>query len=207
MRITIVEDNPLLRENLTFLLAGERDFEVVGSHATAEEALDHLNAERPDLLLVDIGLPGMGGVELIRTVRQRRPEVEIMVHTVFDNRDTVFAAIKAGATGYILKGASPRELVEAIHTLMAGGAPMSRKIARSVIREFQGAPVEEEYLLTPREREILAGVEQGYTYKELGERLRLSPHTIHSHIKKIYEKLHAKSRREALVAARRKGIL
>jgi len=207
MRIAIVEDNPLLRENLTLLLGGEEDFEIVGSHGSAEETLENLAAEAPDLLLVDIGLPGMGGVELIRIVRRQRPEIEIMVHTVFDNRDTVFAAIKAGATGYILKGASPRELVEAIHTLMAGGAPMSRKIARAVIREFQGTPIEDEYLLTPREREILLGVEQGYTYKELAQRLRISPHTIHSHIKKIYEKLHAKSRREALVAARRKGIL
>ncbi len=208
MLITIVEDDPLLRENIALLLGGEPDFEIAGSYATAENALAALEGNQPDLLLVDLGLPGiMGGVELIRTVRQRYPDVEIMVHTVFDNRDTVFAAIKAGATGYILKGASPRELVEAIHNLMAGGAPMSPKIARAMIREFQETGIEDEYLLTPREREILAGVEQGHTYKELAARLQISPHTIHSHIKKIYEKLHAKSRRQALATARRKGIL
>ncbi len=207
MRIVIVEDNNLLRENLVLLLGGEADFEITGRFATAEQALDFLLAEPPDLLLVDIGLPGMSGIELIRQVKQHYPDLDIMVHTVFDNRDTVFAAIKAGATGYILKGATPRELVESIHCLLQGGAPMSPKIARSVIREFQGVEVGEEYLLTPREKEILAGMEQGHTYKELGARLNISPHTIHSHIKKIYEKLHAKSRREALVVARKKGIL
>jgi two-component system NarL family response regulator len=181
MRIAIVEDNTLLRENLVFLLNGEKNFEVCCDYGTAEEALQDLANFHPDILLVDIGLPGMSGIDLIKKVKAKHLDMEIMVHTIFDARDTVFAAIKAGATGYILKGASPRELVESIENL--------------------------QYLLTPREKEILMELEKGFTYKELAEKLSISHHTIHSHIKKIYEKLHAKSRRDALTTARKKGII
>jgi DNA-binding NarL/FixJ family response regulator len=162
---------------------------------------------KPDILLVDIGLPGMSGIDLIKKVKAKNPDLEIMVHTIFDARDTVFAAIKAGATGYILKGASPRELIESIENLAKGGAPMSPKIARAVIGEFQDVENTMHYLLTPREREILVELEKGLTYKELAEKLSISHHTIHTHIKKIYEKLHAKSRRDALNTARKKGII
>lgn len=207
MRIAIVEDNTLLRENLVLLLGGEKNFEVCCSFGTAEEALPELVKSKPDIILVDIGLPGMSGIDLIKKLKTVHPDMEVMVHTVFDARDTVFAAIKAGATGYILKGASPRELVESIENLAKGGAPMSPKIARSVIGEFQDVDSNEHYLLTPREKEILVELEKGATYKELAEKLSISHHTIHSHIKKIYEKLHAKGRRDALTAARKKGII
>ena len=207
MQIAIVEDNTLLRENLVFLLNGEKGFEVCGDYGTAEDAFSALKKNKPDILLVDIGLPGMSGIDLIRKLKSTHPEMEIMVHTIFDARDTVFAAIKAGATGYILKGASPRELVESIENLARGGAPMSPKIARAVIGEFQDVDHGEQYLLTPREKEILIELEKGFTYKELAEKLSISHHTIHTHIKKIYEKLHAKSRKDALTTARKKGII
>lgn len=207
MRIAIIEDNTILRENLVFLLEGEKDFEVCSNHGTAEEAYPKLLQSKPDIILVDIGLPGMSGVDLIKKIKSKLPDAEIMVHTVFDARDTVFAAIKAGASGYILKGASPRELIESIENLAKGGAPMSPKIARAVIGEFQDVDQSNQFLLTPREKEILLQLEKGLTYKELAELLSISHHTIHSHIKKIYEKLHAKSRRHALSAARKKGII
>jgi len=207
MRIAIIEDNTLLRENLVFLLNGEKQFEVCCNHATAEEAIPCLLKNHPDILLVDIGLPGMSGIDLIKKIKSTHPDMEIMVHTVFDARDTVFAAIKAGATGYILKGASPRELIESLENLAKGGAPMSPKIARAVIGEFQDVDSSEHYLLTPREREILIELEKGFTYKELAEKFSISHHTVHTHIKKIYEKLHAKSRRDALTTARKKGII
>ena len=207
MRIAIVEDNTLLRENLVFLLNGEKNFEVCCNYGTGEEAMPSLLEHKPDILLVDIGLPGMSGIDLIKKVKAKNPDLEIMVHTIFDARDTVFAAIKAGATGYILKGASPRELIESIENLAKGGAPMSPKIARAVIGEFQDVENTAHYLLTPREREILVELEKGLTYKELAEKLSISHHTIHTHIKKIYEKLHAKSRRDALTTARKKGII
>ena len=160
-----------------------------------------------DLVVTDMTMPGMTGIDLIKKIKVDCPDMEIMVHTVFDARDTVFAAIKAGASGYILKGASPRELIESIENLARGGAPMSPKIARAVIGEFQEVENTDQYLLTPREREILVELEKGLTYKELAEILSISHHTIHTHIKKIYEKLHAKSRRDALTTARKKGII
>ena len=123
MRIVIVEDNTQLRESLGLLLGGEHNREVVGSFGMAEEALPVICAERPDALLVDLGLPGMSGIELIRQVKAAAPEVEALVHTISDDRDSVFAALKAGAAGYILKGVTPRELIEALNDLGTGGAP------------------------------------------------------------------------------------
>ncbi len=207
MRIAIVEDNTLLRENLALLINGEPGFEVCCHFGTAEEALPAILQCLPEILLVDLGLPGMSGIELIKKVKPRHRDIEIMVHTAFDSRDTVFSAIKAGAAGYILKGATPRDLVESLQNLALGGAPMSPKIARAVISEFQEIKSHDQFLLTPREKEILLGLEKGFTYNELGNELSISPHTIHSHIKKIYEKLHARSRRDALAKARRKGII
>jgi two-component system, NarL family, response regulator len=207
MHIAIVEDNASIRENLVILLNGEKDFEVCANFGTAEDALPYLLENKPDVLLVDIGLPGMSGIELIKEVISKHKDIEIMVHTVFDARDTVFAAIKAGATGYMLKTATPRELIESLENLSRGGAPMSPKIVRAVVAEFQDEGINEQYLLTPREREILLKLEQGLIYKEIAADLALSYHTIHSHIKNIYEKLHAKSRRDALIAARKKGVI
>jgi two-component system, NarL family, response regulator len=207
MRIAIVEDNASIRENLVILLNGEKDFEVCANFGTAEEALPYLLENKTDVLLVDIGLPGMSGIDLIKELKSQHKDIEIMVHTVFDARDTVFAAIKAGATGYMLKTATPRELIESLENLSRGGAPMSPKIARAVVAEFQDEGINEQYLLTPREREILLKLEQGLIYKEIAAELALSYHTIHSHIKNIYEKLHAKSRRDALIAARKKGVI
>ena len=207
MRLIIVEDDTLLLENLRLLLDGERDISVTGAFGSAEEALQHIDELNPEVMLADIGLPGLSGIELIKIVKRKIPEIDIMAHTIFENRDTVFAAIKAGASGYLLKGCTPRELIESLHSLYQGGAPMSPKIARSVIKEFQGADIEEEYLLSPREKEILIGLEKGFTYNELSDQLSISYHTVHTHIKKIYEKLHAQGRKEALITARKKGII
>ncbi len=207
MKVAIVEDDMLLRENLKLLLSGEQGFSVVGAYGTAEDALFGLRKERPEILLTDIGLPGMSGIDLIRSVKSQMGDLEIMAHTVFDDRETVFSAIKAGASGYILKGSSPRDLIDALNTLAKGGAPMSPKIARKVIREFQDDGLDEQYLLTPRERDIVKEIENGLTYKDIAAKFGISPHTVHTHIKKIYEKLQAKDRQEALVVARKKGII
>jgi DNA-binding NarL/FixJ family response regulator len=207
MKVSIVEDDVLLRQNLNLLLSGETGISVVSVYSTAEEALAGIKRSCPEILLTDIGLPGMSGIELIRLLKDRMPQLEIMAHTVFDDRETVFSAIKAGASGYILKGSTPRELIDALHTLAKGGSPMSPKIARKVIREFQDAGADEQYLLSHREIEIVKEVENGLTYKDIAAKLSISPHTVHTHIKNIYEKLHAKDRQGALVAARKKGII
>lgn len=207
MHIGIVEDDPLLRQNLKLILSGEKNITILGAWGSAEEALPALKKLSFDIMLVDLGLPGMSGIELIKKIKEDKPEIEIMAHTVFEDRDNVFSAIKAGASGYILKGSTPRELIEALNNLHQGGSPMSPKIARKVVREFQDEGVSEEYLLSHREKEIVKCIEDGLAYKEIAEKLSISPHTVHTHIKKIYEKLHAKNRQEALITARKKGII
>lgn len=207
MRIAIVEDDKLLRQNLTLLLNGEPGIEVVSSSGSAEEALPALRKNPPQILLADIGLPGMSGIDLIRKAKEIMPQLEIMTHTVFDDKETVFSAIKAGAAGYILKGSTPRELIDALRTLAQGGSPMSPKIARKIIKEFQADMVDERYVLSHREVEIVKEIESGMTYKEIGAKFGISPHTVHTHIKNIYEKLQAKSRQEALLTARKRGII
>jgi two-component system NarL family response regulator len=207
MKVAIVEDDMLLRENLKLLLSGESGISVVGAFASAEEALAGVRQAGPEVLLADIGLPGMSGIDLIPALKEQLPDLEIMAHTIFDDRETVFSAIKAGASGYILKGSTPRELIDALHTLAKGGSPMSPKIARKVIREFQDEGIDEQYLLSRREKEIVREIENGMTYKDIAAKFNISPHTVHTHIKNIYEKLHARDRQGALLAARRKGII
>jgi DNA-binding NarL/FixJ family response regulator len=207
MRLVIVEDDPLLLENLTLLLSGEGEITVAGAYRSAEDALKLLQKAKPEVMLTDIGLPGMSGVDLIKKAKEEMPALEIMAHTVFEDRENVFSAIKAGASGYILKGSTPREIIESIHSLYKGGAPMSPKIARKIIREFQDEATNDQFLLTPREIEIAKRIEEGLTYKEIGEKLNISTHTVHTHIKKIYEKLQAKDRNDAIIKARKKGII
>jgi two-component system NarL family response regulator len=203
----IVEDDPMLLQNLSILLGGEAGFKIVGAYRTAEDALLHLERTRPDALLTDIGLPGMSGIDFIKKASELLPDLEIMAYTVFEDKDSVFAAIKAGASGYLLKGSSPREIVEALHALYKGGAPMTPKIARKIIREFQDDYSQDQHLLTQREKDLLTCVEEALSYKEIGERLNISIHTVHTHIKNIYEKLQAKNRKDALIKARERGII
>ncbi len=207
MRLVIVEDDPILLESLKLLLGGETGITVAGAYSSAEAALRSLKKSTAEVMLADLGLPGMSGIELIKKAKEDMPSLEIMAHTVFEDRENVFAAIKAGASGYILKGSSPREIVEAIHEIHKGGAPMSPKIARKVIHEFQDESVGDQFILSQREKDIVKCIEQGLTYKEISRRLRISSHTVHTHIKNIYEKLQAKDRGEALVKARKTGII
>lgn len=207
MHLALVEDNGVTRETLNLLLSGEASIDSVATYGSAEEFLRSMEVSSPEILLVDLDLPGMNGTELIQRVKQLEPALEIMVYTIFEDRETVFAAIKAGASGYILKGSSPRELIESLQSLHQGGAPMSPKIARKIIHEFQQLPEELDNPLSPRESAIVRCIEQGLSYKEIADRFCISPHTVHTHIKNIYEKLQAKGRRDALNRARRIGII
>ena len=208
LRIAIVEDDDVTRESLAILLAGEPSLQVAGVFATAGELLAVVDELEADVLLTDLGLPDTPGPELIAAVKSRRPLWEILAYTISETRATVFAALRAGAIGYILKGASPRELVEALQGVARGDAPMSPRIARMLVREFQSAPsVDEDYMLTAREREVLTQLERGLSYKDVATALAISPHTVHSHIKRIYEKLHAQNRDEAVRIARLKGLV
>ncbi|MBA4369466.1 MAG: DNA-binding response regulator [Desulfobacterium sp.] len=207
IQLAIVEDDPLLIYNLKMLLDGELNISVVAAYASAEDCLEGLGSCTPNIMLVDLGLPGISGIDLITVVRSRNLKIEMLAYTVFDDRDSLFSALKAGANGYILKGCKPLELIEALNNLHAGGAPMSPQIARKVINEFHEQSLEEQYLLTRREREILIGIGKGLSYKEISAKLNISANTVHTHISTIYKKLQAKNRKEALLTARKKGII
>ena len=209
MHIAIVEDNHMLLENLRLLLQGEQGCIVTGAWPSAEEALSLQAWAETDILLADLDLPGISGVELISQVKAKCPHINCMAYTISEDRATVFAAIKAGACGYLLKGCTPRELIEALHNLHNGGAPMSPKIARKVIHQFQesvgGTLASPGEGLTQREQDVLQSLERGQSYKEVGTTLGISAHTVHAHIKRIYEKLQSHTRSEAMRKARQRG--
>jgi DNA-binding NarL/FixJ family response regulator len=204
LRIFIVDDDTRLLKHLVELLDGEPGMRVVGTATDADEALARMRSAKVDIALVDLSLPGKPGADLIAELRDFGPQV--LVHTVHDDRTSVLAAIKAGASGYVLKGASPRELIEALYNLDGGGSPMSPKIARAVLRELQ-QPAEGPDVLTPRERQVLQLVDQGLSYKELAAALHITTHTVHSHVKHIYARLQASDKRSVLAQARRRGLL
>ncbi|MDT8318362.1 MAG: response regulator transcription factor [bacterium] len=207
MRLAIVEDDLCLLESMKLILGGEGYWKVVGAFSSAEEMLEKLDATSPDLMLVDIKLPGISGVELIKKIKAAKPLIDIVVFSGFTDRTTVFSALKAGACGFIRKGSSPREIIEELQTLSYGGAPMSPEIVRLLVNNIQESYTDVSDFLSKREGEILKGVDEGLSYSEIGNKLCISPHTVHSHIKNIYGKLEASSRKDAILKARRKGII
>jgi len=209
MRLCIVEDQREILDSLVVLLRGEPGVEVVGAHASAEEAMAKTDWRAVDILLSDLELPQRSGVELIKIAKDRNPSLNCMAYTVSEDRSTVFAAIKAGACGYILKGTSPRVLMESLRELYDGGAPMSPKIARKVILDVQshGGPTAGAPVFSEREISILRLVERGHSYKEISAALHISPHTVHTHIKNIYERIQGANRSEVIRKARNFGIL
>lgn len=207
MRVAIVEDEPNLLDSMRIILGGEPDITVVGAYASAEDAIAGYKDASPDMMIVDLKLPGMSGIELIKMLKADMPDIDIMVHTGFYDVENLLPAIKAGAAGYILKGCKPSELVEAIYNLRSGGAPMSPIVARALITEFQSEGQKGLYTLTKREREILKGIDAGRTSKGLADQYCLSLHTVRTHIKNIYEKLHVNSKSEALFKAHKIGLL
>lgn len=207
LQVFVVEDDPLLREHVVELLSEADGLEVIGQAGNGADALTQLSALKPDIVLMDLGLPDMTGQDATRQLTRREGCPLVMAHTVFDDRDNVLEAIKAGASGYVLKGSTPDELVGALKELKAGGAPMSPRIARALLLELREAPAPTPDPLSPRERQLLKLVDEGLTYKQISDRLHVSTHTVHSHIKNIYEALHAKSRAEALATARGRGLI
>ena len=196
--VAIVEDDPLFRENLVELINESAGFRVSSAFASAEEMLEILPTLKPGLMLVDLGLPGMSGVELIREVTDQRPDITCAVHTMYEDHESVFSAIRAGAMGYLLKGEEPASIISGLASLRDGGSPMSAAIARAVIQDIQAGQENKAQLLTARERTVLAFMEKGHTYKEAASELQISVHTIHTHIKNIYEKLHVSNRQQAI---------
>jgi len=203
IRVALVDDDLCFRQSLGQTLAGQPDFDLVASSASAEDLLECIEACIPEIVLVDLGLPGMSGQELIAQLRQSHPAVECIAHTIFEEPSTVMSALRAGASGYLLKGSTPAELLRSLRSLREDGAPLTAKIARLLIREIQPGPDP----LTEREREVLAALSDGYSYKEVAARLVVSSHTVHTHVKHIYEKLQVSGRQQAISKARQQGWL
>ncbi|HRZ41632.1 MAG TPA: response regulator transcription factor [Bacteroidales bacterium] len=201
IKVMIVEDQEPVREGLRILIDGSEGYRCIMSCRTAEEALISLGAETPDVVLMDINLPGMSGIECVVHIKNRFPLIQVMMLTVFDNNEQIFKSLEAGATGYMLKKTPPARLLEAITELVNGGSPMNGEIARKVVMAFM-KPLPAgiaDFSLTSREEEILACLSKGYLYKEIADKLFISLDTVRSHIRNIYQKLHVRTRTEALL--------
>lgn len=207
IRIAIVEDDPRQLSTLTRLFSTQADIALAGSHASAEAALSEGDWSAVDLLLVDLNLPGMSGVELIAALAARHPALICLAHTIHDDRTSLFEALRAGACGYALKGSSGADLLKAVRDAHQGESPISPAIARYLVRELCSQPAGDGESLSAREVALLRLAAEGHIYKEIAGRLHISPHTVHTHIKKIYAKLQAASRAEALRKARKLGYL
>jgi DNA-binding NarL/FixJ family response regulator len=198
--ISIVEDDRDLRESIAQYVGAAPGFQCVSQYASAEEALEHLAQDKPDVVLMDINLDGMSGIECARQLKTEAPAIQILMLTVFDDTEQIFNALAAGASGYLLKRMDPSKLLEAIREVHAGGSPMSGPIARKVVGSFQArqATIPQKASLSPREKEVLECLAQGRAYKQIGDQLGVSIDTIRTYIRRIYEKLHVCSRTEAV---------
>jgi DNA-binding NarL/FixJ family response regulator len=201
--VSIVEDNDQLRGTLARLLNRAEGFRCVSHYPDAESALAALPGERPEVVLVDINLPGMNGVEFVRRLKQAAPEMLAVMLTAYEDTENIFNALAAGAAGYLLKRAPRSELLEAIREVRRGGSPMTTHIARKVVQSFQkAAPAPQAEgggdTLSAREQEVLDLLSQGFLYKEIADKLGISYETVHTYIRRIYEKLQVRTRTEAV---------
>jgi DNA-binding NarL/FixJ family response regulator len=195
-----VEDNHQLRGTLARLLDGAEGFRCVSQYATAEDALAGLPKDKPEVVLMDINLPGINGVECVRRLKQVAPEIAAVMLTAYEDTENIFNALAAGATGYLLKRAPRAELLDAIREVRRGGSPMTTHIARKVVQSFQkqspAVPAGE--ALSAREQEVLDHLSQGFLYKEIADKMGISYETVHTYIRRIYEKLQVRTRTEAV---------
>lgn len=198
--VSIVEDDAKLRANIAEYLQGTRQFRCVSGHASAEEAITKLPGESPQIVLMDINLGAMSGIECVRRLKPLMPKSQFVMLTVFEDTEKIFDALAAGASGYLLKRQPPAKLLEALDDVLGGGAPMSAPIARKVVASFQNRTTSqsEKEQLSPRENAVLECLAKGYPYKQIGGELGISIDTIRTYIRRIYEKLHVQSRTEAV---------
>jgi DNA-binding NarL/FixJ family response regulator len=201
IRVAIVEDHEEIRANLAHLIGENPSLRLLWSYPDAESAMADLPRHKPDVVLMDINLPGMDGVECVRQLKTRLPASQFVMLTVYEDNNRLFKSLMAGASGYLLKRTPPAKLMAAIKEAHQGGSPMTPQIARRVVQHFQQLPepASELQKLTPRETEVLTQLAKGFRYKEIVDNLGISSGTLHSYIRNIYEKLHVHSRTEAVV--------
>ena len=203
IKVIIFDDNDSLRDSVAMLLKESGNFTLVGAYAECLDVTNNIRNTKPDVVIMDIDMPGMNGIEAVKVLRNNFPTVQVLMFTVFDDDEKVFAAIKAGAGGYILKNAEPQNLLHAISEVYNGGAPMTPGIARKVLHQFHDMLPEEkkDYNLSTREKEVLGLLVEGFSYKMIAGKLNITYDTVRAHMKKIYEKLHVASMTEAVAKA------
>ena len=211
INVAIVEDNHTIRQGLAALINGTTGFKCIGDYVDCESFLAELEKIEPNVVLMDIALPGMNGIEGVRIATENKPELNVLMLTIYEESNKVFDALCAGACGYLVKKTPPSRLLEAIKEVNDGGSPMSSRIAREVINAFKegAATVQDEssFNLSSREKEVLNSLADGNNYKEIAEELFISVDTVRHHIRNIYKKLHVHSRSEAVAKAIRKKII
>jgi DNA-binding NarL/FixJ family response regulator len=201
IKVVIVEDNRSFRDKLFKYLNDLPEFNCIGAFDSAEDALRSISKLMPDVVLMDIHLPNMSGVDCTRKLKDMCPSIQILILTVYEDNDRIFGALKAGASGYLLKRADPADIVSAIQEVKHGGSPMSSQIARRVVQSFrEPAPaLQKDEALSQREEEILEQLSKGYSTKEIADKSSISVNTVRTHLQHIYEKLHVRSRTEAVL--------
>lgn len=211
IKVIIVEDNVTIREGLAALINGTEGYECIGDYGNCESFLKELPSLQVDVALMDIGLPGMNGIDGVKEANKIKPELNILMLTVYKESNVVFEALCAGACGYLVKNTPPTKLLEAIKEVYEGGSPMSSMIARQVINVFKENPPtsisKEEFGLSIREKEVLNKLSEGDNYQQIADSLFISVDTVRHHIRNIYKKLHVHSQSEAVAKAIRKGLI
>jgi DNA-binding NarL/FixJ family response regulator len=209
IKVLLYEDNPQLREGLTMLIDGSDGFTVLSSYKNCDNVTDEVEAWKPDVILMDIDMPGTNGIEGLKKIRAKNTDVKILMLTVFDDNKNVFEAVRNGANGYVLKKTAPAKLLEYIEEAATGGAPMTASIATQVLKMFSqiNTSQNDDYNLSDREKQVLQLLVDGYSYKMIASEMFISIDTVRSHIKKIYEKLHVNSKSEAVAKAFKDRLL
>jgi DNA-binding NarL/FixJ family response regulator len=213
IRVAIFEDNKLIRESLSLLVQGTPGLELAAAYPDCNNLLQRLENSKPQVVLMDISMPGMSGVEAVKVLKEQFPDIIVVMQTVFDDDEKVFEAICSGASGYLLKDTQPALIMQAIHDAYNGGAPMSPSIARKALSLFQkylapmAATRQPDYQLTNREKEILQHLVNGNSYKQIAAMCNISFDTVRTHIRNVYEKLHVASSTEAVAKALRERLV
>lgn len=199
MRIAIFEDNKKFRESLEFVIVTSNDMELCGSFEDTSRLQQRMDALRPDVVLMDINIPGKNGIEAVKEIKEHFPQIQVCMQTVFEDADKIFASLCAGASGYILKNSAPEKILQAIREVAEGGSFFTPSVAKKVLQNFQQHPLQAEYIqLTEKEKEVLKYLVEGLSYKMIADKVFLSFHTVHTHLRHIYEKLHVNSKGEAI---------